>query len=87
MWCRTDKLIKLNVMKTKNEYLKENWIVIIIWNTITIFPIMTAVSNIEIPMYMRIGTIILIFLYMCGNSLESWYNDYRFDELHKLIKN
>lgn len=72
-------------MKTKIQYLKENIILAIIWNLPLILLITIPFVDILKKEYLIIGSIITFF-YLVISSIESWYNDYRFEELEKQIK-
>ena len=73
-------------MKTKLQYFKENWIFCIIMNIFLIPVIWMPINTIELDMYYKVGTTILIWVYLYLDSMKSWYNDYRFDYLNDLIK-
>ena len=71
-------------MKTKTEFLKENIILACIWNIPSTLCIIIPFINVLKKEYLICGSII-IFIYLSLSSIESWYNDYRFEELEKQI--
>ena len=73
-------------MKTKNQYHKENCMISVIWNIPSITFFALSISYINLPTYILIGSVAILFVILCIRSLDSWYNDYRFEELDKQIK-
>ena len=73
-------------MKTAIQFLTENWWLALIWNLPLITLLSIPLSNIFNEAYKILSISIALWLYISLNSIKNWYNDYKFDELEKQIK-
>jgi len=73
-------------MKTKLKFLKENWLLAFVWNIPVLFWVLFTLSYFNVELFVRIGLACVLYMMFFLNSIISWYNDYRFDELEKQIK-
>ena len=73
-------------MKDKKQFFKENIIGCIFFNIPPIIGLSILLPNIISDIFYSVGVTILISLYLLFNSLDDWYNDYRFTELEKQVK-
>ena len=75
-------------MKTKLKFLKENIILLLIFNILILFLIWIPINHFfaEVFLLYKIGTTSFVWLLLNIHTIDSWYNDYRFEELEKQIK-
>ena len=65
-------------MKTKFQFLKEN--------IVLLFLIWIPCNRLIVDIVYKIGSTIIFWLLCNFYTVDSWYNDYRFEELEKQIK-
>ena len=73
-------------MKTKQQFFKENILVLLIFSIPLGFTVGIPLSYLLVNNIYRWITLLLIILYFNISLLNDWYNNYRFKELEKEIK-
>ena len=72
--------------KKKLQYLKENIVWACIWN-ITLIPLIAIpITYINLPIYLKVGTIIVVYISFVATSIKDWYVEERIDILEKKLK-
>ena len=73
-------------MKTKLKFLKENIFLAIFWNLPHPIALFIGVGILTDDLVFKLATSLAFYLYFIFSSINNWYNDYRFEELEKQLK-